>query len=379
MKRKYENTEQFIEEAEKVHEKKYDYSLSSYKNGNTKIKIICPIHGIFEQRPSDHMRGQGCPKCGLRKANNNRRFTKEQFIEAAEKVHGKKYDYSMVDYKNSSTKVKIVCPIHGIFEQRPSDHIRGQGCPKCGRKKSDSARICSKEDFIEKAKEIYGEKYIYDVSNYENRRTKVTIKCMTCGRVFKMAAYAHLAGEECICFSSSKSSQEKELVEYLRSIYSGSIIENDRKILNGKEIDIYIPEKKIAFEYDGCHWHNDTNNYFKYEECKKQGIRLYHIIESTWLLKKEIVKSVIDRMFNKSIIIDGSSCLLKEISDSEYEAFCESNTIEGKQKADVKIGLFFKEELVYSVGFLKNENNEWNVSRESTKNGYAVMNNNVFL
>ena len=164
MKRKYENTEQFIEAAEKIHGKKYDYSLSSYESGNTKIKIICPIHGIFEQRPSDHIRGQGCPKCGLRKANNNRRFTKEQFIEAAEKVHGKKYDYSMVDYKNSSTKVKIICPIHGIFEQRPSDHMRGQGCPKCGRKRSSSGLLLFKENHSDR-------NYSLMKSNNENWET----------------------------------------------------------------------------------------------------------------------------------------------------------------------------------------------------------------
>ena len=61
-----------------------------------------------------------------------RRLTKEEFIEKARQVHGDKYDYSKVEYKNNKTKICIVCPIHGEFWQRPNDHLNGRGCDKCG-------------------------------------------------------------------------------------------------------------------------------------------------------------------------------------------------------------------------------------------------------
>lgn len=332
--------EQFLKSAEETHGEKYDYSKVEYVNGATKVSIICPIHGVFEQRPFDHIREQGCPKCGHEKSSGEKKKGREKFIQESKAVHGEKYDYSKVEYVNSLTKVSIICPVHGIFSQRPSEHLRGQGCPECGKEKCAKSRTCSKDSFISKAKIIHGDKYDYSGSEYKDRRTKVKIICRSCGRAFYMAPYSHLAGEGCICFSSSKSSQEKELVKYIKSIYKGDVIENDRKILHGKELDVYIPEKKIAFEYDGCHWHNNVNNYFKYEECAKKGIRLYHIAESDWLSDNESVKEIIAHIFGAYTKVDSSLCSISEMSAQEYEGFCSKNGIsKGHMEKDVMIGM----------------------------------------
>ncbi len=131
---KTKTTEQFIKEARKIHGDKYDYSLVEYYNALTKIKIICPTHGVFEQTPSKHINTkQGCPYCAGKK-------TTELFIEKAKKIHGDKYNYSLVDYKKDDTSVKIICPIHGVFEQTPSNHLhktKPQGCPKCSVSKGE--------------------------------------------------------------------------------------------------------------------------------------------------------------------------------------------------------------------------------------------------
>jgi very-short-patch-repair endonuclease len=123
----------FIEKAKIVHGNKYDYSLVDYKNNYTKVKIICPIHGVFEQKPYAHTSNKsGCPKCGLEKSSKKQRMSYEKFIEKAKTVHGNKYDYSLVKYINAKTKIKIICPIHGVFEQIPDNHLRkNYGCPKC--------------------------------------------------------------------------------------------------------------------------------------------------------------------------------------------------------------------------------------------------------
>ena len=110
--------ENFINKAKEVHHNKYDYSLVEYKNSKTKIKIICPKHGIFEQRPGMHLIGQGCPYC------SGRIISKEFVINKAKEVHHNKYDYSLVEYKNLQTKVKIICPKHGVFEQKPFNHLQ---------------------------------------------------------------------------------------------------------------------------------------------------------------------------------------------------------------------------------------------------------------
>ncbi len=120
-------TEQFIEKAKEVHGDKYDYSLTKYTNTLHKVKIICPEHGEFEQNANSHLTGNGCNKC-WRKRNTT---TKEQFIEKARKVHGDKFDYSLVEYLGSHYKVKIICPQHGEFEQKSSSHLAGNGCNDC--------------------------------------------------------------------------------------------------------------------------------------------------------------------------------------------------------------------------------------------------------
>lgn len=124
----------FIERSNKIHKNKYDYSLSEYNGIHTKIKIICKIHGVFEQLPNNHFKKLGCPKC-----SGIKRLTNEEFIENSIKIHGNKYDYSLVNYKNNHTKIKIICKKHGVFEQTPSSHMNnGSGCPYCLNSKGES-------------------------------------------------------------------------------------------------------------------------------------------------------------------------------------------------------------------------------------------------
>ena len=101
-----------------------------------------------------------------------KKLTTEEFIKRAKKVHGNKYDYSKVKYKNTYTKVCIICKTHGEFWQRPSDHLNGCGCQECG-----GVKKMTTKDFIEKAKIIYGNKYDYSKVNYINNKTKVCIIC----------------------------------------------------------------------------------------------------------------------------------------------------------------------------------------------------------
>jgi very-short-patch-repair endonuclease len=119
--------DEFIRRANLVHNNKYDYSKVNYINYHTKICIICPIHGEFWQEPANHLCGKGCRKC----SRNSYNYNTDEWILLAKQVHGNKYDYSKVSYKNSSTKVCIICPKHGEFLQEPNNHLIGQGCPKC--------------------------------------------------------------------------------------------------------------------------------------------------------------------------------------------------------------------------------------------------------
>ena len=107
--------EEFIKKAELIHNGKYDYSNVEYVNSQTKVSIICPIHGKFLQTPAMHLSGNGCPKCKAQKQGNIQRKKVEDFVNEAKEIHGDKYDYSKVNYKNTHDKVCILCPKHGEF------------------------------------------------------------------------------------------------------------------------------------------------------------------------------------------------------------------------------------------------------------------------
>ena len=155
--------EKFLEKVIKLHGLKYDYTFVDYVNNTTKIKIICQIHGMFLQRPVNHLKGKGCDKCG-----GTSDLTVEKFKEKCIKIHNKKYDYLLTEYKSYNSKIIIICPDHGIFFQTPRNHLQGRGCPKCGK-----TNVISTQEFIEKASKVHKEKYDYCLSNYINAKTKV--------------------------------------------------------------------------------------------------------------------------------------------------------------------------------------------------------------
>ena len=185
-------TEEFIGKARKVHGDKYDYSRTTYHGNHSKLKITCKIHGEFEQEAGGHLQGHGCLICG-----GHYLFTSKEFINRAQKIHGHKYNYSKVNYKNARSKVTIICPYHGEFKQMADSHLRGIGCYKCGREKTVKKNTTtSKEEFINKAILIHGNRYSYKKVNYKNRSSKVIITCLKHGD-FKQTPQKHLNNRGC--------------------------------------------------------------------------------------------------------------------------------------------------------------------------------------
>ena len=257
---------------------------------NQQLSIICPKHGIFWQKPNSHLNGSGCPKCfGFEK------LTIDEFIKRSRKVHGEKYDYSLVIYKNKRTKVKIICPIHGVFEQRPDKHFSGSGCPFCA---GNNKRTI--EEFIKKARATHGDKYDYSLVAYKNAKTKIIIICKKHGP-FLQLPNTHLRGSGCPkCLAASKRSKgEIELCQYIKSIYPGEVQENSRDIIGKKELDVYLPELNLAFEYNGDYHHKLKEEKYpgyhvqKKKDCEKKGIKLIEILDTQWRKNKEKLKKFI--------------------------------------------------------------------------------------
>ena len=127
------DTKEFINRAKTVHGNKYDYSKVHYKGMNKPISIICPIHGEFQQIPSNHLAGKGCMQCAIIATHSHQRLSMDEFLEKAHAIFGGKYDYSKVNYINNEKKICIICPEHGEFWQSPSSHLQSHGCPICGK------------------------------------------------------------------------------------------------------------------------------------------------------------------------------------------------------------------------------------------------------
>ena len=234
--------EEFIKKARNVHGDKYDYSLVDYKNNETKVKIICPEHGVIEQTPTSHLR-HNCFRCTADKLLR----VPEEFIEKSKEIHGDKYDYSLVEYKGSHKKVKIICPVHGIFEQVPNSHLNGRGCNKCFAKN----KCESNEEFIKKAKKIHGDKYDYSLVKYENVTSKMKIICKKHG-VFEQSTSYHLRGIGCPICNESKG--EKQISKILKN--KNIKFKREKRFAECRNIlplpfDFYLPEYNMCIEFDG--------------------------------------------------------------------------------------------------------------------------------
>ena len=198
--------EEFIKKAKEIHGNKYDYSKIVYKASRVPVTLICPIHGKFYPTPNNHIsKESGCPKCRNEWNRIHKKSSKEDFVKKAKELHGDKYDYSLVEYVNARTPVKIICPIHGIIEQTPDRHLRGCGCLYCG----GSMKLTT-EQFIAKAKEINGDTYDYSKVHYVNAHTPVTIICKKHGEFQQMPA-DHLSGYGCKQCGIERRSQAQAL------------------------------------------------------------------------------------------------------------------------------------------------------------------------
>lgn len=259
-------TDEFIAKAKMVHGDTYDYSHVKYVNMHVPIKIECKIHGFFYQEPSNHLKGAGCSICNK---ILKRILPFELFLKRSYDIHGDKYDYSQVVYVNTKTKVKIICPKHGVFEQIPEKHMSGQGCPMCRLNVKDT-----KETFIKKARQVHGDLYDYSQVDYINSQTKICIIDKEYGSFMQMP-YAHLNGEGHPlrkpekCYETKKkngtlnSSRPEIIVKYLliHKFGKNDVLTQYRSKVYPYACDFYIKSYDLYIELNlyithGGHWFN---------------------------------------------------------------------------------------------------------------------------
>jgi len=286
-------TSDFIAKAKAVHGDKYDYSKVVYVKNIIPIIINCPEHGEFNQKPADHLNNRGCPECGKIIRGNKRRFTTEDFVKRAKEAHGDKYDYSKVLYIGNMDKVIIICLEHGEFEQEPSNHWQGVGCPKChGMGKST-------EEFIDEARAVHGDKYDYSKTIYKGTKYKITIICRKHGE-WEQSPSSHLNSNGCPkCHGRGKTTEN--IIDEARAVHGDKYDYSKSEYVRAKDKIIIIcsehgeflksPDKHIRGK-QGCPKCNGKGFKFKtFEEVreiiKQQGIKTELEYRNWWERNKE--------------------------------------------------------------------------------------------
>jgi Zn finger protein HypA/HybF involved in hydrogenase expression len=350
--------DKFIEKASEIHGNKYDYSLVKYRSNNIKVEIICKEHGEFMQVPLSHLCGNGCPVCGAKSGGLKNSHDKDKFIEKASKIHGEKYDYSLVKYTNNNTKVIIICKEHGEFSQLPNNHLSGQDCPKCkglnktisdfikisneihgekydysqvifGKMEDSVIIVCKKhgkflqtpnghinkkngcpkckglnkttQDFINESRLIHGNLYDYSKTEYVLAKKPLIIICNKHGD-FSQAPTHHLSGQGCPVCKSSKG--EKKVTDILNKMKINFKHHHIFKDFTNYEYDFFIPEKNLCIEYDGIQHFQPVNYFGGKEAFKTQQIRdkiknEYCFKNNIKLIRISYIEKDIENILNK--------------------------------------------------------------------------------
>ena len=476
--------EEFVKRSNKVHHGKYSYHEESYTNTHDVTLITCPIHGDFGQTPKNHIKGQGCPKCGKEHATNYKKHKWENFVnESNKRFHGK-YDFPNIEqeYENSHSKVTIhckecgnvfgkiagdhitssdggclqcrrimrkkfytykdvkpiadekgiaiklfegkitkndivalICPIHGEYKAKLNAVLYGKGhcrkchcgkpkrtmdsfknefetkygdlieanyatftsmskpmeyrckicgnifkrtpqamigahykhgpCPTCSQRERSRLKTKTTEEFKRQVEAKHG-KYTFDLSKttYAKSSSLVTLKCNECGRYFTIEANSLLQGHGCPYHNCNHSKAEDEIAEYIEQM-GIKVLTNDRMALpSHKELDIHVPDHKIAIEYDGLFWHNEQNKGRDYHlgktiECQENGIRLFHVFEDEWIEKQDVWKSILFNAFGKDGMVQSESYEIVDIDDQTAKSFFEKNSLFEFEDYGINLGI----------------------------------------
>ena len=285
---------EYVRLASVRHGGKYDYSLITYITSNKqRVPIICPQHGAFYQAMANHIcAGQGCPRCG-----NNYRKTTEEVMSEIRAVHGDKFTYPPFTYKRNKQYIEIICPVHGSFRQCIKEHINGSGCGKCAK----NAKM-NTLSFIEKAREIHGDKYDYSQVEYAGNEHRVTIVCPVHGSYFQ-TPHCHLAGYGCSRCVANSSKKENAWLDSLHvvGLKRQHPLRIDQRCFT---IDGYDPQTNTVYEFNGDYFHGNPT-YFdevctnrltkvrfgvllqktqdKQQMLEQAGYKVVSIWESEWL------------------------------------------------------------------------------------------------
>lgn len=321
---------------------------TKYINAKTPFTVTCRnghIRSIIGSNLVQRGSGAKCKEC-IAPSIKTRFFTALKELNLVQQS----------DYINTQTKVQVSGICGHIREIEPDSLVsRGVGktCPTCRDLGLIDGTYHNK--FLTKLLD----NNIELVDEYTGSKQPLLVK-YRCGHTNQITVsnlVQHNTGIICRICNPFTSQPEQEILEYIKDIYSGWVIKQDRMLLDGQELDILLPDKNIAIEYNGGYWHSDAHKPKLYHsdktnKCKELDLQLIHIMQEDWLNHKDIVKSRISNLLGKSTKIYARKCILKEIPFPR--AFLNTNHIQGAGTITThNYGLFYNEELVAVMTFSK--------------------------
>lgn len=379
----------------------FPYINDEYENRNSTITYVCKKCGKAHKKVASYIFANKtiCECYRVKEPRQNIVFEHKPIISSklisADVIESRiKELYPTIemigknDYKNTSTKVLFRCTsCNNEFYRKPNTFLCSKlktPCPICTKKQLHKEKTKTNEDFINDIAKIYGEGKYTLLSDYVSSDCKVKLKCNDCGRIFEKEANSFLQHNGCPYHNCNSSYKEKELFSFIKSMCNDAI-NNDRKTLDGYELDVLVPSKQIAFEFDGIFWHNENNKPNDYHLnktiiCNNKGVRLIHIFEDEWINKKNIWKSMITNIlgFTKNKIY-GRTCTIDTVDSNTAVKFLNDNHIQGWCPSNIKLGLYYKGELVSLMTFGKSRHfigsgkYEWELLRFCNKLDTTVI------
>lgn len=344
---------------------------AAFNGSKSKVPLWCTVHErFFVQQVANHMNGQGCPDCGGRVRTEKRR--KADPASDFARVHGDRYDYSRVGYINSKTPITIICREHGTFEQKPNAHLAGQGCPACWdarRKANGKARtIAFSTTFVERARAAHDGRYEI-LTLPKHAHDHVAFKCPDHGP-FIQKAYSHLQGVGCPVCGKIVSYAQRDVAAFVEGL-GLQVVHDEREVLGGLHIDIWVPERRIGIEYNGNYWHTErrvgNKHREKYERARAANARLIQVFDFEWLERPSAVRNRLAAILSGGAGTGARKCAVEQLNLPEAAAFLESYHTQGAGASrGTAFGLRHEGSLVACATFAKSRyatSAEWEVLR----------------
>ena len=328
----------------------YGVDLVRYNGMGKPVTLVCKDHGHFSAIAGNVLYNKsGCPKCAREAVGRKSRKSLDYYVEKSRTVHGDRFEYLGVEYRDSAAYLRVLCSDHGEFLQLAQDHIKGVGCAKC------AVDIYDHLSFLSMSTRVHGSRYDYSQTAYSGALSKVTIVCKVHGP-FVQTPSSHINGQGCPrCANVGPSDAQVEISNFMSQFTE--VMEEAPIGESRKRVDVFLPEYSLAIEYHGLIWHSTRfksdprDDYKKHKQLEALGVRTIHIYEDEWKLRRGVVERTLMSAVGALPRIYARSTELVEITTSEADEFYEINHLQGRCLAEVAYALKEAGEVVACMSF----------------------------